>query len=189
MNTSLLPVVALVIGHGGIKKDPGALSLCETVSELDYNTRLVARVHAKLEADGKVSPVTVHRRTYGELPGDINALNPKLIQSFHCNSNDTLATGSEFLHYHSSKNGKRFAQLLGEEVHAALGLVLRGDKGAKGRTAADRGGSLLAKTKAPCVISEPFFINNPQDLARGIEQIDALAQACVNAIYRYFDLA
>lgn len=179
------PFVALVIGHGGASNDPGAVnSRCGT-SELEFNTKLVGKVHDRLKGGHKVDSTIVHRRTYSQLPSDINSLDPDTIISFHCNAFNGKATGSEFIHYERSSNGKRLALILADEVHAVLHLPLRGDGGARSRGKGERGAPLLTGTKAPCVISEPFFIDNDSDLATAVERMDELADAIVRAIYRY----
>jgi N-acetylmuramoyl-L-alanine amidase len=40
----------------------------------------------------------------------------------------------------------------------------------------------LRYTKAPCVISEPFFIDNDSDLSRAREDLDEFAAAYATAI-------
>jgi len=56
------------------------------------------------------------------------------------------------------------------------------NRGIKPKTSEDRGGYLLRYTKAPCVIAEPFFIDNDDDLARVQEDIDGLAGTYTRAI-------
>jgi len=56
------------------------------------------------------------------------------------------------------------------------------NRGAKPKAAEDRGGHLLRYTKAPCLIAEPFFIDNNSDLARAQENLDGLAAAYAAAI-------
>jgi N-acetylmuramoyl-L-alanine amidase len=82
------------------------------------------------------------------------------------------------LHYRGSELGYRFASILQGHLLATLGLRNRGLKavGLEGR-----GGYLLAHTEAPCLIAEPFFIDNDADLAVAIGA-DALADAYVRAI-------
>lgn len=60
------------------------------------------------------------------------------------------------MYYHSSKNGKKLAEILQKHL-LKLGFK---DRGTLGRTAEDRGGYLLRYTNAPCVIAEPFFLDN-----------------------------
>ena len=54
--------------------------------------------------------------------------------------------------------------------------------GVKPKKSEDRGGYLLRYTHAPCVIAEPFFIDNDEDLARAREDPDGLALAYARAI-------
>ena len=56
------------------------------------------------------------------------------------------------------------------------------DRVIKPKTSEDRGGYLLRYTKAPCVIAEPFFIDNDDDLARAQEDLEGLAEAYAGAI-------
>ena len=56
------------------------------------------------------------------------------------------------------------------------------NRGIKPKTAEERGGYLLRYTNAPCVIAEPFFIDNDADLARAQEDLDGLAAAYAAAI-------
>jgi N-acetylmuramoyl-L-alanine amidase len=50
------------------------------------------------------------------------------------------------------------------------------------KEAEDRGGYLLRYTKAPCLIAEPFFIDNNNDLTRAQEDLDGLTSAYASAI-------
>ncbi|UCG13233.1 MAG: N-acetylmuramoyl-L-alanine amidase [Deltaproteobacteria bacterium] len=45
-----------------------------------------------------------------------------------------------------------------------------------------RGGYLLRYTNAPCVIAEPFFIDNDEDLAKANEDLAGLAAVYATAI-------
>lgn len=56
------------------------------------------------------------------------------------------------------------------------------DRGIKPKTSEDRGGYLLRYTKAPAVISEPFFIDNDQDLSVARSDLEGLARAYASAI-------
>ncbi len=63
------------------------------------------------------------------------------------------------------------------------------NRGVKPRSAEDRGGYLLRYTHAPCVIAEPFFIDNDSDLARAQEDIDGLAAVYANTIDQIAQIA
>lgn len=165
---------ALVIGHK--KSSPGAINKNSGISEFEFNEELAIKIEKKVE---KVDVQRVYRRTYEALPQDINALNPDFVISLHCNAFDGEASGTEVLYYHKSEMGKKMAEILLKHLVEHLRLP---NRGIKPKTAEDRGGYLLCYTKAPCIISEPFFIDNDNDLAKAKEDLDGLALAYAKAI-------
>jgi len=165
---------ALVIGHK--KKSPGAINANKDITEFDFNEDLALRVERKVE---KSQVQRVYRRTYKQLPDDINELDPDFIVSLHCNAFDTKVSGTEVLYYHKSENGKKMAEILLLYLVDHLELP---NRGIKPKTAEERGGYLLRYTKAPCVIAEPFFIDNDDDLVRAQEDLDGLAGTYAKAI-------
>ncbi len=165
---------ALVIGHK--KSSPGAVNPRTGLSEFIFNDDLSRRIEEKVHG---VEVQRVYRRTYQELPKDINALNPDFIVSLHCNAFNGQASGTEVLYYHRSQKGRAIGEVLLRHLVDHLGLP---NRGLKPCTAEDRGGYLLRYTKAPCVIAEPFFIDNDQDLARAQEDLNGLALAYAKAI-------
>ena len=66
--------------------------------------------------------------------------------------------------------------------NAMVGYLKLPNRGVKPKTSEDRGGYLLRYTEAPCVIAEPFFIDNNDDLARAQEDLEGLAEAYAGAI-------
>jgi N-acetylmuramoyl-L-alanine amidase len=165
---------ALVIGH---KKSSFGASNDETgLNEFDFNDDLAIRIEKKAQ---KTRIQRIYRRTYRELPDDINALDPHFVLSLHCNAYNGQTSGTEVLYYHKSKVGESIAKILQRHLLDFLGLR---DRGIKEKTAEDRGGYLLRYTKAPCVIAEPFFIDNDQDLAKAQENLEGLAGVCARAI-------
>ena len=165
---------ALVIGHK--KSSPGASNNKTGLNEFDFNENLAILIEKKAQ---RTQIQRVYRRTYQELPGDINGLNPHLVLSLHCNAFNRRTSGTEVLYYHRSEVGKRIAEIMQRHLLDFLGLR---DRGIKEKTAEDRGGYLLRYTKAPCVIAEPFFIDNDQDLAKAQENLEGLAGVCARAI-------
>ena len=143
---------ALVIGHK--KSSPGAVNENAGLTEFDFNDYLAIRIEKKVK---KMRVQRIYRRTYKELPDDINTLNPDFIVSLHCNAFNGRASGTEALYYHKSEKGKKMAEILLNHLVEHLKLP---DRGIKPKTAEDRGGLLLRYTKAPCLIAEPFFIDN-----------------------------
>ncbi|MBD1389396.1 N-acetylmuramoyl-L-alanine amidase [Neiella sp. HB171785] len=169
-----MKTVALVIGHK--KTSPGAVNATSGLTEFVFNEKL------SLDIEGQIHGVNlqrVYRRTYTSLPNDLNELNPALIVSLHCNAFNTEVSGTEVLYYHKSTKGKLAARLLNDHLVGALGLH---NRGARPKTSEDRGGYLLKNTNAPCVIAEPFFIDNDNDLAIAQEKYAELVLAYVEAI-------
>jgi len=179
-NLQTRKLCGLVIGHK--KSSPGAVNKATGISEFDFNEDLAMRIEKKVQT---TDIQRVYRRTYDELPGDINLLNPHFVVSLHCNSYDGTTSGTEVLYYHRSEVGSRIAQVLQRHLFEFLGLR---DRGIKAKTTEDRGGPLLRYTHAPCVIAEPFFIDNDQDLAKAKEDLDGLAKAYAEAVDKMAEL-
>lgn len=169
-----LKLCALVIGHK--KTSPGAVNAALGLTEFAFNDDLARRIHQKTKS---VKVQLFYRRTLETLPGDLNEIGPDFIVSLHCNAFNQRASGSEVLYYHQSPTGKRLAEILQQRLCACLGLP---DRGIKPKTSEDRGGYLLRYSKAPCLIAEPFFIDNDLDLATAQENLDQLADAYAQAI-------
>lgn len=153
----------LVVGH--TTSSPGACA--PDICEFDYNENLAYMI--KRQAN---NTEIVYRDSYSGLPKKINKLKPDLIISLHCNAFNKKASGTETLYYHKSKKSKKFAQEIQDIMVEVLELP---DRGIKPKTSEDRGGYLLKNTKAPCVLIEPFFIDNPTDLTVGIYRKQELA--------------
>lgn len=178
---------ALVIGHKA--SSPGAVNENSGVSEFEFNEDLSIRIenHYNDNPDlyKNVEIVRVYRKTnYENLPHEINELDPDFIVSLHCNAYDEPegipeATGTEVLYYHTSEKGKKIAQILQRHLIDALGLK---DRGIKPKNSEARGGYLLKTTKAPCVIAEPFFIDNDSDFEKAKANIVYLAGEYASAI-------
>ena len=165
---------ALVIGHKSAS--PGASNLASGLTEFYFNEQLAIDIEA---AVSNVTIQRIYRRTYQTLPTDINEFNPDFIISLHCNAFNKEASGTEVLYYHKSEKGKAMSAILQQKIVAALALP---DRGIKSRTVEDRGGYLLKQTLAPCIISEPFFIDNDSDLTAAKNNLDKLIVAYATAI-------
>jgi len=169
--------VAIIVGHSD--KSRGASNAKTGETEWNYNNNIARKIHGKLLAK-KVEPVIIYRTNgYSALPYEINRQNPSLIISLHCNAFDSSASGCEMLYYHSSKASKSFATILQDKVNKVLGNK---NRGIKPKHSEDRGGHILKSTNAPCVITEPFFIDNDSELKNAEEKEAALVNAYVEAI-------
>jgi N-acetylmuramoyl-L-alanine amidase len=167
--------IVLNIGHGG--GDSGAIGADGTEEHAFNRDELGPLVKRELESLGWEVSVVIQRKSFGELPARINALNPDLILSLHFNCADGTATGTETLYFGRSRVSRAFAEKVQAAMVKALGLP---DRGAKGITQG-RGVALLRNTKAPCLILEPFFGDNPNDLARARERLGDLAEEIAGA--------
>ena len=165
--------IALVIGHS--ERSQGAVNQSSGLTEWRFNDMLAAAVEVIVDT---LDVFRIYRNSYQDLPLKINLLNPDYIISLHCNAFNQLASGTETLFYHRSETGKTMAEIVNRNVVAALGLP---NRGVKPKTSEDRGGYLLRYTNAPCVIAEPFFIDNDSDLVIAKDKylmlIDAMAKS------------
>lgn len=165
---------ALVIGHK--RSSYGASNRSSDLTEFAFNDALSIEIESEVSG---VEVQRVYRRTYSSLPGDINLLNPDFIVSLHCNAFNRSASGTEVLHYHRSTKGKLAAEILQDHLVDALGLP---NRGIKPRTSEDRGAYLLRYANAPCVIAEPFFIDNDSDLQIATDKRRKLIKAYSKSI-------
>ena len=169
-----MKLCALVVGHK--KNNPGAKNQAKGLSEFEFNEQLAIDIEKKVST---VNIQRVYRRTYRQLPSDIDELAPDFIISLHCNAFNQQASGCEMLYYHRSFKGKAMADVLQTKIQTALG---NNNRGLKARSAEDRGGYLLRYTSAPCVIAEPFFIDNDEELSNVKTNYEQLVSAYVDAI-------
>ena len=170
---------ALVVGHKEFS--PGAVNEALQMSEFSFNDELSLNIQKALNTNMDITVLRMFRKTYRQLPNDINEMNPDLIISMHCNAYNGKASGTEVLHYHRSVQGYRMAGILQAELVACLGLR---NRGVIACSVEDRGGYLLCHTKAPCVIAEPFFIDNSDDLRLALSKYDQLVEAYKTAILK-----
>uniref|UniRef100_A0A6M3LXK8 Putative N-acetylmuramoyl-L-alanine amidase n=3 Tax=viral metagenome TaxID=1070528 RepID=A0A6M3LXK8_9ZZZZ len=164
---------ALIVGHK--ESSQGAVSP-SGITEFAYNQELAELIKKYVE---RAEVVIVYRRTYEQLPDDVNQIKPDFAVSLHCNAFNKKASGSEVLYYEKSSKGKELARKLQTAIVKVLGLP---DRGIKAKTSEDRGGYLLRYVKAPIVIIEPFFIDNPADYMVGAEKKAELAEAIAHVI-------
>lgn len=168
--------VALVVGHK--LSSPGACAEDGTC-EFTFNDKLVNNVATMLN-NINIDVVVVYRtKKFSELPEAINAENPDLIVSFHCNAYDTKASGTEVLYYHKSITSKAVAYIFQDNIVNCLELP---NRGIKARSVEERGGFLLRYTNAPCVLLEPFFIDNNNDYSVVLSKYDEFLVSIVKSV-------
>jgi N-acetylmuramoyl-L-alanine amidase len=171
--------VGLVIGHS--HKEQGADNKTFGCTEYEWNSKFVPMVASALHALD-IQPIIFYRDDLSTLPQEINDADVDLVLSFHCNAFNRIASGTEVLHFHKSKAGKRLAQFIQEAITDTLGLR---DRGLKPVTEKDRGGYLLQKTAAPAVLLETFFIDNDTDFIVADGDKDLLATNIAEAVKEF----
>lgn len=175
--------VAIIVGHEPTK--PGAVNQAARMSEFTLNSALAGQlVDLLAKRSAWIKPEIVYRAPegYSKLPGKVNAGNFHFAISLHCNAYNQKATGTEVLYYGTSAKSKELARTLQANLMLALGLA---DRGIKARETEDRGGYLLRYTSMPCVIAEPFFIDNDSDLKRASDRWPELVGAYADTIEQY----
>jgi len=171
-----MKLCVLIVGHK--ESSPGAVNEGLGMSEFAFNDKLSVDIQEALTS-ADVSVVRAFRKSYKQLPSDVNEMYPDFIISMHCNAFNRRASGTEVLHYHRSVKGAQMARILQAGFIVALGLK---NRGVIACGAEDRGGYLLRYTKAPCVIAEPFFIDNSNDLRIALSKRNKLVEAYSTAI-------
>jgi len=166
--------LAIIIGHS--KTDKGAAN--GKINEYDYNSEIADLV--KELAPFEV--VKVYRLgTYSELPDAVNLTKADLAISLHCNAFNKTAFGCEVLSS-GSKNSMLLAQITLKKVFK----VFKNDnRGVKIRTLKERGGLILHKTSMPCILIEPVFIDNDNDLKIGLKKKRDYACAIIESVLQY----
>ena len=172
--------VALVVGHK--KNSPGACNSNLNICEFEFNDKLVQKIDCLV--DERCATEVVYRDSYRVLPDMVNALNPDFVVCFHANAFNTHVSGAETLYYYKSKNGKKIAEIFQNRLISTLKL---NDRGIKAKSSEQRGGYMLRYTNAPCVILEPFFIDNDVECKKVSKDWKKLAAVCRDSIYEVIE--
>ena len=193
--------VIVVLGHGPTKEqDPGAVNKASGMSEFVWNEDFILNFLIPQMRKWDI-PFSLVRRTKARVmpwrevnqaakPGDICI-------SFHANAfKDNIGDGFEVLYYHTSKNSKRLATLLRDNVNKVIGNRLRWGKDDNGESvenglipiskATERGYPLLRNTSTPCALLEPFFIGTDKELANINDKKREYATAVCKSILDYY---
>lgn len=177
--------VCIDIGH--CPSAPGAENRNYHISEYRFWSTYAPRLANYLRGYGH-DAVIVNRKMDGGGTGmtacvrACNEANADIIVALHANAYNGKASGTETLYWHTSPRGKRLAQCIQTQMVKALGLP---DRGIKPITGTERGGAQLRGTVAPCVIVEPFFIDNDNDYETALEQDANLCGAIAVGIANY----
>jgi len=176
--------IGIIVGHK--PNSPGAVN-ADGTSEYSFNDALANLIGYSLAQTGH-EPIIIYRDTYKGLPYKVNATGVDIAVSLHCNAFNTEVSGSETLYYYKSTNGKLLAKSVNDEIVKCLCLPNRGIKPIRNKhkgSAGDKGGHLVKYTSMPCVILEPFFIDNPNDLSIANNKLHTLVESICTGICNY----
>lgn len=173
--------VSVDVGHSA--KDGGAINKAFNVSEFEFNSELAPLIKHELKVLN-IDCEIVFRKSYSQLPVQINATGADLSVSLHCNACNGIASGTEVLYWHTSSKGRKLANSIQTEMLEVLGLR---DRGIKPLDNGDRGASSLRKTVMPAVIVESGFIDNNVDYLILQDNKEKLAKAIATGIKTYLD--
>ena len=176
---SIATDVGIIIGHK--KSSPGIVNNNYSITEFEYNEELSILIEKKLK-ELDISSERIYRRTFKDLPDDINKLNPSIAFSLHANGFNGMMSGSEVLYRSGSENGRKIAGIILENIVNILNLP---NRGIKATTSHDRGGYLLEYTKPTTIIIEPFFMDNNSDISIAIDKKDELAHSIAMGVKKY----
>ena len=180
--------VAICVGHSRFisgRRDGGALS-AGNVQEWNYNKELAITLKDKLLEESIPCFIVDHYHGNGYtdsmkwLASHLEAEKATHAIELHFNAANGNARGHEWLYWHSSSTGQKMAVALSgkfKEWFSALPA-----RGAKAKSAGDRGGEFLRLTRCPAVIAEPFFGDNEADWKFATENEYAIAGAIAQAL-------
>ncbi len=179
--------IAIVVGHS--EDSRGAINPRTNIAEYDFNRSLAQLIQDEINdiysTTVKYTSVILYRNNgYAKLPSEVNLTKADICISLHANAFNGGAEGCETLYYHSSEKGQLLAALVQGEVNAVIG---NRNRGIKAKHSEDRGGYLLNQTAMPCIITEPFFIDNDNDFELGRKSLSSgdLPDAITKAIISY----
>lgn len=177
-NTIRKPKLVIDVGHRA--KAPGACSVKFKICEFPLNTEIANMMKTMVKnAEVVITSRDPNSDSQTGLAAKINALNPDFVLSLHANAATPAAEGTEMLYFHSSAKSKQMAEIYQKHVLAALKFR---DRKILPRKGTDRGGALLQYTKAPCVLTEPFFLSNERETEFVLNNKHSLAKAYSDAV-------
>ena len=179
-----MKTVSIIIGHEPGR--PGARNPSTGMTEYGFNEPLAEIMRDMFMMVTDILPVIIYREDgdYTALPGRVNRVGSDVAVSLHANAFNGSVNGCEMLYYHNNGGSKILAGMLQSAVQP---VMENNDRGIKPIIRSARGGWLLSNVKAPCVIAEPFFIDNDKDLKHATDNKDRLAAAYCEAIANYLN--
>ena len=176
--------VALHLGHR--QGRTGAYNKSRDISEYSFNTLLMNLVYGKLLSFNK-KDLNMNLYTDFTLEKSIDALNNTqndLIVSFHSNAYNESVSGTEVLYLEGTILSRNYAEIMQGFLIDSLHI---NDRGIKGLIPLDRGYKFVKETRDPCIIIEPFFIDNDFDLTIAIANFNLLVHQIALGILKILE--
>ncbi len=187
-----LKKVAICVGHSRIG-DKGASSV-GGVDEWTYNKKVADLLQNHLRHQGIQSvvfddyPSESYSRAMDWLGQSVGKEKCDIAIELHFNSySSTKAEGYEYLHYHTSNNGRRLAECFRKAQSETF--KVQKDRGVKAIEPDGRGAGFLRSVPPPAVICEPFFGSSPKEWILFDSKHSLLADVYAQAIVEYFNNA
>ena len=176
--------IAVYAGHGGT--DYGAVA--NGLYEKDVNLELLLALTSELRKRGydvinnRIADVN---RNLGADIRRANLLGVDAVVEIHVNSNDGIPGSGTETYYSVTGKGKELAEAINSNL-VALGYKDRGIKTLTNFFGGDYL-AIIRETNAPAVLTEIFFLNNPQDVA--MYNPTKIANAIANAIESLYPIS
>lgn len=172
--------ILLVPGHC-ITGDRGAFSSYLKQSEQVYNKRVADILKCRYNEDYDVYEHSIqgYNSRQNALAKFANVKDYKMVVELHFNASVShIAQGSEVLFFYKSIKGREYAEITLDEILREFGLRKRGTKG----VSSGNGFGFLQKMKAPAILIEPFFGDDPKCVA--FENVERYAETLHRAFQK-----
>lgn len=172
--------ILLIPGHC-ITGDRGAFSSYLKQTEQVYNKRVADILKCRYNEDYDVYEHSIqgYNSRQETLAKFENQRNYKVVVELHFNaSKHHTAQGSEVLFFYKSTKGREYAEIVLNEILKEYGLRNRGVRS----VSSGNGYGFLQKMKAPAILIEPFFGDDPKCVA--FENIERYAETLHRAFQK-----
>lgn len=176
-------------GHSkNCKPDPGATGFKQ--KEANIAAKIGEALSQKLTIQGIDNVIyqqhegTTSNTQLNKVAIVANESGADLFLSIHLNAAGPTVKGIETLYLGTSKNGKKFAELVNMELAIPFDSYTFVNRGVKADV---RGLYVLKATSMPAALTEIGFITNEQDNKFVLNHIDEIAERLTNAILAYYN--
>lgn len=186
-------LIAVDIGHGSDTLGKCVLKGKTIYREHSFNSAVGIEVDKMLRANG-FSTFMVQKPNSPEYPlmdriDEYNKQGVDLVWSIHADANDNLkAIGRYCFYWHTSKEGKRLAEMYAEEVKAA-GYSLRGDGTQSSKVGDWTNLAICRDTDMTAVLTENGFYTNEDDfklIFKTRNYVKDMARVITRSICRFY---